>query len=173
MPQLCVMIGCTRCAGARSILDQRFSFPKDPHRRVLWIAAITAEGFGTKNEKDSRVRGRHFLLGRPFSDKSHPDFTLCVVYASAKTSAAHQQDVLASSSFLKGNIRSSTTALASLCLNFTKKISHTSTASFSLSFFFSFFKTSKLSNSTSSPANTVFTVREQLDDTMSIVIVLG
>ena len=46
-----------------------------------------AEGFGTKKKKDSRVRGRHVLLGKPFSDKSHPGFTPCVVHASAKTNA--------------------------------------------------------------------------------------
>ena len=81
----CVTIGCTRHAGAGSTRDQRFSFRKDPHKRALWLAAITTEGLRTKNKKDGRVLGCHFLLGKPFSDGSHPDFAPCIaiVHASA------------------------------------------------------------------------------------------
>ena len=59
----CVKIGCTRCAGAGSTRDRRFSFRKDPHTHVQASTVVsrrTAEGLGTKNKKDGRVRGCHF-----------------------------------------------------------------------------------------------------------------
>ena len=49
-----------------------------------------AEGFLNPKQKDSLVCGRHFLLGKPFSDESHPVFTSRAVHASAMTIAGRQ-----------------------------------------------------------------------------------
>ena len=51
MPQSCVMIPCTRRAGAGSTRDLRFSFPKDPHRRALWIVAVQQKDLEPKTKK--------------------------------------------------------------------------------------------------------------------------
>ena len=73
MPQSCVMIACTRRAGKESTRDRRFFFPKDPHRRALWIAAVQQKDLEQKTKKKGgRVRGGHFLSEKPFSDESHP-----------------------------------------------------------------------------------------------------
>ena len=71
--------------GSAFLLPERSTQASAVHSRR------TAEGFGTKNKnKNSRVRGRHFRLGKPFSDEPYPDLTPCVecvVHASVKTSA--------------------------------------------------------------------------------------
>ena len=83
MLQSSVITGCTRRAGAGSTRDRRFSFPKDPHRQALWIAAAQQKDLEPKTKKDSRVHGRYFLLGKPSSDESHPDFMPCVVHVAS------------------------------------------------------------------------------------------
>ena len=152
MLQSCVMIACTCHAGAGSTRDRRFSFPKDPHRRALWIATVQQKDLEPKTKKDGRVRGRHFLSGKPFSDESHSDFTpyVRVVRSSAKTNAGCRPG------------RTSWPVQA-FCRTISDRESppwHRSASTLPKFIF----KTSRLSHSTSSPANTVVNVREQLGD---------
>ena len=51
MPQSCVMIGCTRRAGAGSTQDRPISFVKNPHRRALWIAGVQQKDLEPKTRK--------------------------------------------------------------------------------------------------------------------------
>ena len=131
----------------------------------------TAEGFGTKNKKDSRVRGRHFSLGKQFSDESPPAFTPRVVHASGKLKRRAGRH--------PGRMSLPVQAFCSvgqypienhrLKLGITLPELYLKDLPCCTSVFF-FFKTSKLPYSTSSPVNTVVSVREQPDDAMSIAI---
>ena len=120
MSQSRVMIACTRRAGAGSTWDPAaFLLPEGSPQASAVDSRRTAKGFGTKNKKDGRVRGRHFLSGKPFSDESYPDFTPCAVHASAKTNAGRQPG--RTSWPVKAFCRtiSDRESPPSLCLNFT------------------------------------------------------
>ena len=64
-----------------------FLLPEGSTQASAVVSRRTTEGLGTKNKKDGRVLGCHFLSGKPCSDGSHPDFAPCVVHASAKRPA--------------------------------------------------------------------------------------
>ena len=104
MPQSCVMIGLHSSCWCKIDPGPAFLLLGKSKQASAVGSRRTAEGFGTKNKKDSCVCGRRFLLEKPFSDESHPDCTPCIMHASAKTSAGRKQDVFASSSFLLDNI---------------------------------------------------------------------
>ena len=81
MPNSCVIAGCTIRANAESGISFS-SFPKDPERRRLWIVAVNRKDWAPK--VDSRVCGRHFLLGSPYPFNSgHPDDAPCIELTSS------------------------------------------------------------------------------------------
>ena len=147
MPQSCVMIACTRRAGAGSTRDCRFSFPKDPHRRALWIATVQQKDLEPKT-KQTIVSVAVSFSGKPFSDESQPDFT----------PAAR----------LAGHLGQFKRSVGQFRIENHRRPWYRSASTYYPPKFI--FKTSRLSNSTCSPANTVSTVQEQLDNAMSIAI---
>ena len=120
--QSCVMIGCTRRAGAGSTRDRRLSFPKDPHSLANAVDNRRTAGFGTKKKKEKIVvsvrRGHHYVLEKLFTVKSYPDFKPCVVRPQRQTPAKMSRPFQALT-FSWIMFDREFRALASLCLNFT------------------------------------------------------
>ncbi|KAG1687951.1 CUE domain-containing protein 2 [Nymphon striatum] len=75
MPKSCCAYGCTNhnmMYGDNYVNISFHVFPKNPERRVKWVAAVRRKGWAPTNT--TVICGKHFILGKPNADSSHPDY---------------------------------------------------------------------------------------------------